>query len=551
VRASAVVFVALMLLSVVIGGRAHLGGDTGGKVAVLRAVDSGEHPSFDVGYWAIGADPELRFHPLYYTALVDDRPQQITTLPMVWVARPLYALGGERAVLAIPMLGAVLAALGAAALARRFGDPTGSAAFWLAALASPVTIYALDVWEHTLGLAGIVWGLVLVIDVTRGRAPWRAALVAGLAFGAAATMRTEALVYGAAFAATGIASLALTRPVAVGRLLRAGCHGGLIASGVVLTWWANTVFEQIVLGASLRSARTADVAGRAGSGLAARLDDAWVTFASLNYADAATDRVLGLAVVIGGAAAVSAVVTRNRRIAAVGAALGVGALGWRLAAGLAFLPGLVPVWPLVPAGVVLGLTDPRARRWVGAAVVGTLLVWLTAYSGMPGAQWGGRYLFALGIVALAAATVGAARLPRVLARLGVAVSIVVTGFGLAYVQQRSGAVREADAAIATATRDADVTISRLPFLWRELGSTYDPSAQHLTVVADDDLRDAAALVADVDARTVSVLQEIDAPAARLVGYRVTDTRRVPWIGRELLAVRYEPDVPGESSSSNA
>src|SRR5258707_11156205 len=92
------------------------------------------------------------------------------------------------------MLGGLLPARGARALARRLGGH-GDLAFWAVGLATPVVVYALDFWEHTLGLAAMVWGVVLLLDVADRRAGWRAALAGGALFGVAATMRTEALVY--------------------------------------------------------------------------------------------------------------------------------------------------------------------------------------------------------------------------------------------------------------------------------------------------------------------------------------------------------------------
>ena len=73
------------------------------------------------------------------------------------------------------MLGAVLArACGARALARRLGARTGVATFWVIGLATPVAIYALDFWEHSLGLALMLWGVVLLFDVAEERAgAWR------------------------------------------------------------------------------------------------------------------------------------------------------------------------------------------------------------------------------------------------------------------------------------------------------------------------------------------------------------------------------------------
>ncbi len=49
VTAIAITVLLYATLVVVLGGRAHLGGDTGGRAAVLAAVDTGEHGHYDVG----------------------------------------------------------------------------------------------------------------------------------------------------------------------------------------------------------------------------------------------------------------------------------------------------------------------------------------------------------------------------------------------------------------------------------------------------------------------------------------------------------------------
>src|SRR5437868_7874559 len=95
------------------------------------------------------------------------------------------------------MLGAIAAALAAKALARRLGGGDGWLAFWVVAVASPLALYALDFWEHSIGVALMAWAVVLLLDVGRGDAGWKGAAGAGLLFGAAATVRQEAFVYAA------------------------------------------------------------------------------------------------------------------------------------------------------------------------------------------------------------------------------------------------------------------------------------------------------------------------------------------------------------------
>ena len=108
----------------------------------------------DIGYWAERWDPDGRLLPLYYTSHIGSRWVNVTTLPARLLGLPLFRLGGYRLALLVPMLGAVAAAFAAPqALARRLGDGDGWPAFWIVGLASPVAVYALDFWEHTIGLA--------------------------------------------------------------------------------------------------------------------------------------------------------------------------------------------------------------------------------------------------------------------------------------------------------------------------------------------------------------------------------------------------------------
>ena len=126
---------------------------------------------------------------------------------MVLAASPLYDVGGYRLALLLPMVGSIAAAFAARAIARRVGRKGGWAAFWVIGLASPLAIYALDFWEHSLGVALMAWGVVALYDAVDDRPTWWRGLAAGAAFGAAFSMRTEALVYG--FAMVAVACLVL------------------------------------------------------------------------------------------------------------------------------------------------------------------------------------------------------------------------------------------------------------------------------------------------------------------------------------------------------
>ena len=174
--------------------------------------------------------PERKPAPLFYTLHIGDKWVNVTTLPALYLAYPMFKVFGYQGALIVPMAGSLLAALAARALARRLrpeDERSGWLAFWLVGLASPIAVYALDFWEHSLGVGLIAWAVVLLYDVTEGKAGWRAALAGGLLFGAAATMRTEALVYAAVATAVTCVVLLVRRrtpfmPIVVGLAVVAG-----------------------------------------------------------------------------------------------------------------------------------------------------------------------------------------------------------------------------------------------------------------------------------------------------------------------------------------
>ena len=520
--------------------RGFLGTDTGGKVATLKVM--GERGDFDpdVGYWARDEDPEGRVHGLFYTAKIGDRYVNVTSLPVVLVAEPLWRLGGYRLALLFPMLGAVAAAFAARALARRLGPGDGWPAFWLVGLASPMVIYALDFWEHTIGVALLFWGVIALFDaVDRDPAWWRGGL-AGLAFGAAFSMRTEAAVYGVV--ATGVVCLVLL----VGRrnLVGALVTGATAVAGMVAMVVANAALETAVMGATLRSGRASGAASSGGAQLVLRAKEALVTslspFPALDNQSyvLAVGLALALAYLVWASAA-----RRDRNLVVAAAAVVVFLYLYRLASGLGFVPGLVATTPVAVAGVVLGWREPRVRLAVALAVAPLPLVFLFQFPGGAAPQWAGRYILTTGVIL---AAVGMARLDRVerwVRTLLIVLSVGVTVFGVGWLSTRSHQI--AAAADRLEARPEAVLISRNGFIPREFGGSYGRK-RWLATGSEADLQFAVGVVDRSGVPSFGlVLDDPDAAPPQFPGWTLTNSEVVPFVsGADLTVATYERSTPG-------
>jgi hypothetical protein len=480
VVACALLLIAYVGLSFLNDTRGSLGTDTGAKVATLEAMAERGRIDPDVGYWAERWDPEGQLHPLFNTPEIDGKWVQVTTLPALYAALPLYELGGYRLALLLPMLGSVLAAWAGLAIARRLGadDRTSWAVFWIVGLASPLTVYALDFWEHSLGVACIAWALAMLMDAAAGRR-WVRAATAGVLFGVAATMRTEAFVYGAVLTATTCLIILLARRDRTSALVTGSC----VAAGLALVMLLNLGLEQATVGGTLRSARVGtatSVATGGSSADASRVEEAALTTLGLHPSLDAATYLFGAALL----ALLLLAVLRGRgsdagpaRLALLGAA---GLYLIRAADGLGFVPGLVAAAPLAAAGAALGWEGGRWERRLPLAVVVALpLVWRFQFTGGAPPQWAGRYLLPTTIVLV---ILGASRLgdlDRWVRRGFVALGVAVTAFGVAWLSVRSHDVGRTGEALAR--RPEPVLVSRIAHLFREEGHWYRADRRWLTV----------------------------------------------------------------------
>jgi hypothetical protein len=499
--------------------RGTLGTDTGGKLATLAQMERAHSLDPDIGYWAEDHDPEGRLHPLWYTGHFGDRWINVTTLPMVVAASPLYDVGGPRAVLVLPMLGAAFAALAARALSRRIAGGDGWWAFWVVGLASPIAIYALDFWEHAPGVAFVLWAVVFMYDLLDGRGGWRTALAAGALFGAAATMRTEALVYAAA--AAGIAAVVLLHRTLVRRdqtWFRNFQFGFAWLAGLGAVLVANQLLERAILGNAMRAERAAGTAGMAGHATSLRGQEALTTAVGLNRYDLHTSWFIGALAVAFVAYAAWRFAAPRRADLRVGAiALAAAFLLYlvRIADGLDFIPGFLSASPLAAAGIAVGWS---VRRWRVVGVLALLalpVVWIFQFSGGAGPQWGGRYLLVTSSLLVIGAAVVLPAMPKAGRIALVALAVLVTASGLAWLSQRSHTV--ADAMTVLQPHDGTVLVSREQHVLREGGAFYDGRARWLTATTAKDLESAAEIATEVDAPALRVVSIDGRPIPSTIG----------------------------------
>lgn len=511
----------------------YLGTDTGGKTATLEAMVQRGDWSPNVGYWAEAHDPEGLFHPQFGTTRAEAGWVQVTSLPMIYAARPLWAVGGYRAVLLLPMAGTIAAALAAASLVQRLrGELAAPLAFWLLALGSPLLVYALDFWEHSVGVAAIGWAVVLAYDHVVGRRPWPVLIGAGALLGFAATMRTEALVYTLVVVAT--VCLCQLRSSITGPVR----SGAAAVAGFAMVWSANLALEELV-GSVTRTGRATGTASSAGDQAGARIEEGMrTTFATMATSSWAPV-VVGVLLTVGVTAAVAwghRIPPARSRFAVVG--LLAGTL-LTVLPGLGFVSGLFPAFPVAAAALAVGRLPLGARPFVYSALAALPLVWAFQYLGGAGPQWGGRYTlpsaYALGVVGVVAIT--NERVPRAVAGTVLAMCVAVTSLGVGWLWERSHEI--VDVFDAVGEVEVEALIARNVFFLRESG----PRALHqrwLSARDPDDLDPPAAVLRRAGISEFGVFQVAGDPEPRIDGAEVTGAIQIPAFGGafEVVQLRF-------------
>jgi hypothetical protein len=541
--AGLVLLFAYVALSFAMDTNGFLGTDTGGKVATVKLMSERGDFDPDVGYWAAQWDPDARVHGLYYTAVVGDRYINVTTLPMVLAARPLYDLGGYRATLLLPMAGAIAAAFAARALSMRLrsagdGTPTddGWVAFWVIGLASPLVIYALDLWEHSIGVGLMAWATVALFDAVFDRPAWWRGLLAGVAFGAAASMRTESFVYVLTSTAIACAALAFGRRREIVGALVIGATSVL---GFLAAFGTSLLIEVAVLGEQLRGARTSGAASAGLTGFDLRAKEGLVTLLSPFPTMDAQGYFAGACLLLGLVYVARASKRRGaEQLAVVAAAIAALVLLWRFTDGLGFVPGLVAATPFAAAGLAWGFVDARNRFVALLALVPIPLVVAFQFVGGAAPQWAGRYLLVTGFLL---AVVGISQRERMAgwARTAfVVASVAVTAFGVVWMVQRTNEV--ADAADRLQSRPEAVLISPNGFVPREFGATY-PDKNWLASGSSDDLTFAVEVAGESGAPDFALVDlDTASDPPTFPGWEQAGSELVPFLGGvEVRVTTYE------------
>lgn len=503
--------------------RGFLGTDTGAKVATVKVMS--ERGTFvpDLGYFAAAADPSGRHHPMVSSYRSGDIFVGVTSLPMVLAAKPLWDIGGYRAALLLPMLGAVAAAFAARALAAACSPPAADSAFWLVGITSPLLLYAVDLWEHAPGVALMLWALVWLHRSLRG--PWVWSFAGGAALGVAFSMRTEAVVYAAAMFLTVQGLLWHGRQRA--RATRIGLACGV---GFAVPALANDLLERWVVGTSFRAGRASGFVGDAGSNLARRALESFVTAVSPFPSFDSGLLVLALAF-----ATALVVLGRwgsdpRRQRVCIGLLVVVGyCYVLRFASGPGFVPGALAAAPVAAVALARGWRPPVARDATLLALVPLPIVFAFQLPGGALPQWGGRYFLT---TTLALVAIGATRLPALMPFVRVTLlgfSLAVAAFGAAWMVLRTHAV--ADAGELLLARPEPVLISPDGFPPREFAATY-PERRWLTVVARDELPGAIRVAEGLGLTSFAVVAQcpgVESPVPSFPGWQAVSTEAVAFL----------------------
>jgi hypothetical protein len=220
----------------------------------------------------------------------------------------------------------------------------------------------------------------------------------------------------------------------------------------------------------------------------------------------------------------------------------------RILQGPGFVPGLVAVAPIIPAGVVATIgrrsVGGRARVLVLAGLLSLPPIWYLQWQGNHIAQWGGRYILVPGALLTVAGLVALdrARVDRRIPAAFAAAALVLSAYGAVWHVQRTRVVADAIRSVEAVPDDVVIASTDLD-LFRE-GASYYGAHRWVTSADPIAIIGAGGVAEHFDIPRVDVIQVVD-PSARptpipaVPSYRATGTRTIEWLDSELLVTTYE------------
>jgi hypothetical protein len=203
--------------------------------------------------------------------------------------------------------------------------------------------------------------------------------------------------------------------------------------------------------------------------------------------------------------------------------------------GLGFVPGMLVAAPLAVVGLA---TRPPSGTgaYVLAVALGALpLVWAFQYLGGADPQWAGRYALASCLLLVILGAVALPSLDRTI-RIGlVAVSLLVTTAGVAWLVQRSHSTDRWF--VAAAARPEEVLIARNGFFVRE-GGVGSAERRWLTAPTSADLDVAVGVVRRAGLHTFATVDGTPVAPRTLDGAQLQGTDRRDFLGTPLYLHSY-------------
>ncbi len=409
-------------MAAVIGTSYSFTSDEGAAIAQARQIS--DHGTWIVPHPLPQIDAQNRYYPYV--------PAEVGTKGVAPFGKhPAYALmlaglwsvGGIAALVGLSIVGTVVAALAAAALARRMDPSLARPALWAAGIGSPLFFDSYIVVAHTLG-AALAGGLVLLLSSRSERPrPW---VIAGVCVCAAGVvlMRTEAVFFVAAVA---LSAMVFRRTRWLG-VVTAGA--GALAFVGERAWTRSIVGRAVVPMWSIAD-QTADNAG----GARGRLNGAVQTLLRPSFSAGPVAEGLSLLALLGFGVAVLLARRKSALAGPVAAGSAAAVAARLLLAPLDPIPGLLIACPILWVGGWALLTGQRRGEirpfHVGLVAVFVAAVLATQYEGGGGLEWGGRY-FALALpIAIPIALVGLRALPRAFVVSVAVASLALASLGVA------------------------------------------------------------------------------------------------------------------------